>query len=63
MRKLAQILLITLGCFSVAGVYASGPEEEKEGSEVAAGGEEGTVSQDRLFQSEEQSEDDDKPQA
>lgn len=61
MRKLAQALLITLGCFSVAGVYAAGPEEESSEVAISTEGEE-TNSQNRLFQ-QEQSEDDDKPKA
>lgn len=50
MRKLVQALLITLGCFSAAGVYAQ--EEGSESSEVATT-EEGTTSQNRLFQQQE----------
>lgn len=62
MRKLAQALLITFACFSVAGVYAAGPEEESSEVAVSTEGDE-TNSQNRLFQQEEQSEDDDKPKA
>ena len=55
MRKLVQALLITLGCFSAAGVYAN--EEKTEAPEVVVTTETGSDEKKaelRLFQQEDE---------